>query len=74
MMPRRRRHGNDANLRYFLIKPGSSPAKPELGEEMASEGQAFIEAFSCGPAALEGDDLESVPGGEWRKSCDCQTD
>jgi hypothetical protein len=44
----RRRNGNDANLRYFLIKPGSSPAKPELGQEMASEGEALIEAFRSG--------------------------
>jgi hypothetical protein len=43
--PRRRRNGNDINLRYFLIKPGSSPAKPELGQEVASEGEALIEAF-----------------------------
>lgn len=46
--PRRRRNGNDANLRYFLIKPGSSPAKPELGQEVASEGEALIEAFKSG--------------------------
>jgi hypothetical protein len=46
--PRRRRNGNDANLRYFLVKPGSSPAKPELGQEMASEGEALIEAFKTG--------------------------
>lgn len=47
-VPRRRRNGGDANLRYFLIKPGSSPAKPELGQEMASEGEALIEAFRSG--------------------------
>ena len=46
--PRRRRNGNDANLRYFLVKPGSSPARPELGQEMASEGEALIEAFKSG--------------------------
>ena len=46
--PRRRRHGTDANLRYFLIKPGSSPAKPELGPEVASEGEALIEALTSG--------------------------
>jgi len=46
--PRRRRNGNDANLRHFLMKPGSSPAKPELGQEMASEGEALIEAFRSG--------------------------
>jgi hypothetical protein len=27
------------------MKPGSSPDKPELGQEMASEGEALIEAF-----------------------------
>jgi hypothetical protein len=46
--PRRRRTGSDANLRYFLIKPGSSAAKPELGQEVASEGEALIEAFRSG--------------------------
>ena len=46
--PRRRRNSNDASLRYFLMKPGSSPAKPELGQEMASEGEALIEAFRTG--------------------------
>jgi hypothetical protein len=46
--PRRRRSGNDATLRYFLIKLGSSPAKPELGQEVASEGEALIEAFRSG--------------------------
>jgi hypothetical protein len=45
---RRRRNGGDPNLRYFLPKPGSSPAKPELGQEMASEGEALIEAFKTG--------------------------
>jgi hypothetical protein len=45
---RRHRNWNDANLRYFLIKPGSTAAKPELGQEMASEGEALIEAFKSG--------------------------
>jgi hypothetical protein len=45
---RRRRNGNDADPRYFLMKPGSSPTKPELGQEMASEGEALIEAFRAG--------------------------
>ena len=46
----RRRHRNDngPNLRYFLPKSGSSPGKPELGQEMASEGEALIEAFKNG--------------------------
>ena len=45
---RRRRNGDDPNLRYFLLKPGSSPVKPELGQEMATEGAALIEAFRTG--------------------------
>lgn len=47
---RRRRNGNgeDVNGRYFLPRPGSSPAKPELGQEMASEGEALVEAFRNG--------------------------
>ena len=45
---RRHRNGSDPNLRYFLPKSGSSPAKPELGQEMASEGEALIEAFKNG--------------------------
>ena len=44
----RRRVREDGNLRYFLPKPGSSPAKPEFGQEMASEGEALIEAFKSG--------------------------
>jgi len=46
--PKRRRNGADADLRYFLVKPGSSPARPELGQEMTSEGEALIEAFRTG--------------------------
>jgi len=45
---RRHRNGSDPNLRYFLSKQGSSPAKPDLGQEMASEGEALIEAFRNG--------------------------
>jgi hypothetical protein len=46
--PRRRRNGADATLRFFLPKQGSSAAKPELGQEMATEGEALIEAFRSG--------------------------
>ncbi len=41
----KRRATDDGNLRYFLPKAGSSPSKPELGQEMASEGEALIEAL-----------------------------
>jgi len=46
--PRRRRRGGheeDQQARYFLAKEGSSPEKPELGGEAASEGEALIKAF-----------------------------
>jgi len=46
---RRKRHTQeDGTLRFFLPKQGSSPAKPELGQEMASEGEALIEALKSG--------------------------
>jgi hypothetical protein len=45
---RKRRSGTDAGVRYFLPKPGSSQATPELGQEVASEGEALIQAFRSG--------------------------
>ncbi len=45
---RKRRSGDNAGVRYFLPKPGSSPATPELGQEVASEGEALIQAFRSG--------------------------
>ncbi|HEY1575801.1 MAG TPA: hypothetical protein VGF82_01840 [Terracidiphilus sp.] len=45
---RKKRNTDDGNVRYFLPKAGSSPAKPELGQEVASEGEALIEAFKSG--------------------------
>lgn len=42
---RKRRNGDDVGVRYFLPKPGSSPADPELGQEVASEGEVLIQAF-----------------------------
>ena len=45
---RKKRASEDGNLRYFLPRTGSSSAKPELGQEMASEGEALIEAFKSG--------------------------
>ena len=45
---RKRRSGNDVTVRYFLPKPGSSSGAVELGQEVASEGDALIEAFKKG--------------------------
>ena len=45
---RKKRASEEGDLRYFLPKAGSSPARPELGQEMASEGEALIEAFKNG--------------------------
>jgi len=42
---RRRRNGVEVGLRYFLPKPGSSPGALELGQEVASEGEALIQSF-----------------------------
>ena len=36
------------NIRYFLPKPGASAEQPELGQEMASEGEALVQAFKSG--------------------------
>jgi hypothetical protein len=46
--PRRGRKGRQQTeevIRYFLAKEGSTVAKPELGLEVPSEGDALIKAF-----------------------------
>jgi hypothetical protein len=45
---RRRWEMTSENVRYFLPKPGSAQEKPELGQEMASEGEALVQAFRSG--------------------------
>jgi hypothetical protein len=47
---RKRRNDPEAPVRYFLLKPGSSASNPELGQEVASEGEALIHAFKGGQA------------------------
>jgi hypothetical protein len=42
--PRKPRVSEEVS-RYFLAKDGSTPAKPELGEEAQSESDALIKAF-----------------------------
>ena len=42
---RRSRQQTEEVVRYFLAKDGSSIEKPELGAEVASEGEALIKAF-----------------------------
>jgi hypothetical protein len=42
---RRPRQQPEEVVRYFLAKEGSSVEKPELGVEVASEGEALIKAF-----------------------------
>jgi hypothetical protein len=58
---RRHRDGSDPNLRYFLPKSGSSPAKPELGQEMTNEGEALIEALKSGQTFFTVAVWKSVP-------------
>lgn len=43
--PRRSRQQGEEVARYFLAKEGSTPSKPELGEEVSTEGDALIKAF-----------------------------
>ena len=45
---RKRRSADNTSVRYFLPKPGSSSSAPELGQEVASEGEALIQAFKSG--------------------------
>lgn len=45
---RRNRARENESVRFFLPKPGSAPSKPELGQEMQSEGEALIEALKSG--------------------------
>jgi hypothetical protein len=42
---RKSRQQAEEVVRYFLPKDGSSPAKPELGEEAQNEKDALIKAF-----------------------------
>jgi hypothetical protein len=42
---RRSRQQTEEVVRYFLAKDGASIEKPELGVEVASEGEALIKAF-----------------------------
>jgi hypothetical protein len=48
VLRRKRRNDLEIAIRYFLPKPGSSPASPELGQEVASEGEALIQSFKSG--------------------------
>src|SRR5882672_1368807 len=45
---RKRRGGVEIALRYFLPKPNPLPGSPELGQEVASEGEALIQSFKNG--------------------------
>ena len=42
---RKARQQTEEVVRYFLAKDGSTVAKPELGQEVPSEGDALIKAF-----------------------------
>jgi len=42
---RRSRQQPEEGIRHFLAKEGSSTEKPELGAEVANEGEALIKAF-----------------------------
>ena len=42
---RRTTSADDLNVRYFLLKPGSTLEKPELGEEVTSIKQVLVRSF-----------------------------
>jgi len=68
--PRRRRNGNDPNLSYFLIKPGSSPAKPELGQEVQAKERRRSRHSENGQPFYTVTAWKAVPEVNARKSCD----
>ena len=41
----RKARSSEGIVRFFLAKEGSSPQKPELGEEAQTESDALIKAF-----------------------------
>jgi|GraSoiStandDraft_47_1057283.scaffolds.fasta_scaffold132905_2 hypothetical protein len=45
---RRRWEMTSDNVRYFCPKQGSSQERPELGQEMPTEGDALVKAFKDG--------------------------
>ena len=45
---RRRWEMTSENVRYFLPKTGTSSERPELGQEMKSEGEVLVQAFRSG--------------------------
>jgi hypothetical protein len=45
---RRRWEMTSDHVRYFLPKSGSTSETPELGQELASEGEALVRAFQSG--------------------------
>lgn len=45
---RRRSEMAGEDIRYFLPKSGSSSERPELGQEMITEGEALVQAFKSG--------------------------
>jgi hypothetical protein len=42
---RRTTSADDLNVRYFLLKPGSTLEKPELGEELTNIKQVLVRSF-----------------------------
>jgi hypothetical protein len=58
---------NPERGRYFLPKTGSSIERPELGQEVASEGEALVAAFKAGQlfyTLLAWSPLPEMNGGE----------
>lgn len=62
-----RRQGVEG-VRYFLAKDGSSIEKPELGVEVASEGEALVKAFQTKNGVIYRSHVQSRSGVRERSS------
>jgi hypothetical protein len=58
---RRRWEMTSECVRYFLPKSGSSSARPELGQEMTTEGEALVDAFKSGQVFYTLVEWKAVP-------------
>ncbi len=58
---RLRRSGTEVELRYFLPADDSSGRTLKLGQEVASEGEALIQAFKSGKPFLTVAIWKAVP-------------
>ena len=52
---------NDGDMRYFLAKPATTGGPPALDREVASEGEALVEALRLGVTYYAVQEFRPVP-------------